>query len=111
MRSAKGVIEQFSSSKGFGSILGDDGTTFIIHRKCFLRGYIPRAGDPVTFEVTNVPAGLLATNVAVRSSAEEVEALPIFPPSDSAGFAAETVPSTIELARPALPKEASVKHY
>lgn len=62
---ASGTVKWFNNKKGFGFIEREDGTDIFVHYSAIKgNGYKSlEEGDAVTFEVTEGPKGLQATNV------------------------------------------------
>lgn len=62
---AKGTVKWFNDAKGYGFITQEDGTDVFVHHTA-IQGSGFRSlseGQAVTFDVTNGPKGLQATNV------------------------------------------------
>ncbi len=62
---AKGTVKWFNDAKGYGFITQEDGTDVFVHHTAIQgSGFKSLSeGQAVTFDVTNGPKGLLATNV------------------------------------------------
>jgi len=64
---AEGIVKWFNDSKGFGFIEQEDGPdVFVHHSGINATGFKSlNEGDRVTFDVTDGPKGLSASNVTV----------------------------------------------
>ncbi len=62
---AKGTVKWFNDAKGYGFITQEDGTDVFVHHTAIQgSGFKSLSeGQAVTFDVTNGPKGLQATNV------------------------------------------------
>ncbi|HBA54227.1 cold-shock protein [Syntrophorhabdus aromaticivorans] len=62
---AKGTVKWFNDAKGYGFITQEDGTDVFVHHTAIQgSGFKSLSeGQSVTFDVTNGPKGLQATNV------------------------------------------------
>jgi hypothetical protein len=72
-QTGSGRLGWFDFKAGYGYVLGDDGTKFIVHRRSLKTGYVPQVGDALTFSVKNVPAGKLAVDVTLQEQREDGE--------------------------------------
>ncbi|MGL4253554.1 MAG: cold-shock protein [Fusobacteriaceae bacterium] len=61
----KGTVKWFNEEKGFGFITGEDGKDVFAHFSEIQKDGFKKLteGEEVTFEVSNGPKGLVATNI------------------------------------------------
>lgn len=60
----EGRVKWFSEKKGYGFIIGDDGTDRFFHVKGVLDSKVPGRGEQVTFRPTDGPKGPRAEDVS-----------------------------------------------
>ena len=60
----QGSVKWFSEAKGFGSITGDDGQDVFLHTS-EVEGFLPHAGDRVTYTAVQRPKGPAAQRVHI----------------------------------------------
>jgi len=62
----QGIVKNFNAEKGFGFIVGPDGSDIFLHIKAVVDGSIPQAGDTLTFNLEinpSKPGQLRAGNI------------------------------------------------
>jgi cold shock protein len=63
---ATGTVKSFDIQKGFGLILGDDGTEYSVHSSDVESGLTIHRGNKVRFEVANAGRGPRAFRVEIN---------------------------------------------
>lgn len=61
----RGTVKFFSTKRGFGFITGEDGEDVYFNKASLRRDrmYDPVEGDPVTFEIREIPSGKMAHRI------------------------------------------------
>ena len=73
---SEGVVKWFNNAKGFGFIISEDGNEdlFVHYSSITMDGYKTlKAGQPVTFDVTEGEKGLHAVNIVAVPGPESSE--------------------------------------
>ena len=75
----KGKVKFFNEMKGFGFIIGDDGTDYFVHKSGLKPDVVLHENDVVSFDATDTERGKQAQNVELSEggSEEQSEEAPV----------------------------------
>ena len=65
----KGTVKWFNRIKGYGFVLGDDGSEYFIHYTSLPKNVVLNENDKVEFEPGESEKGKIANNVKLEESA------------------------------------------
>ncbi len=69
----EGKVKWYNRKKGFGFVLGEDGTEYFVHFTGLSKGTFIRDNDEVSFDVAETEKGKQAQNVVLLRKASEIE--------------------------------------
>ena len=92
----EGTVKWYNRKKGFGFIIGEDGTEYFVHFSGLSEGTFIRDNDKVSFDAADTDKGKQAQNVVLLQKASEMEQAPEAPAKEEA---------PVEEAQPEAPAE------